>query len=205
MTMFEAKITHDKKMNLLVEESEIEALLKPETDLEAEIISVPEFRKGLLWGIPRYGHPEGQIVKHIVEVYNNIEKLEIDSQTREWLRIMTLVHDTFKYAEDKSSPRDWSKHHGILARKFLAQFDIEDFILEIVETHDEAYYIWRLFELYKKPELGKERLESLLEGMGERLQLYYLFFKCDTATGDKIPSPVFWFEKNIEGIEIVKF
>ena len=50
----------------------IEELIKAETALELQLINEPEFRKGLIWGTPRFGHPEGTIVLHINEVLNNI-------------------------------------------------------------------------------------------------------------------------------------
>lgn len=179
----------------IIDESEIEKLLQPETDLERSIISVSEFRKGLLWGLPRYGHPEGQIVKHIQEVYENIEQLNIDVETRRKLRLIALIHDTFKYAEDRNTPRDWSKHHGILARRFAEGFIDDENLLKIIELHDEAYFTWRLFALYQMPEKGEERLQNLFAQIGDDLQLYYLFFKCDTQTGDKTQAPLIWFEK----------
>lgn len=181
----------------IINESEIETLLQPETDLEQSIISVPEFRKGLLWGLPRYGHPEGQIIKHIQEVYKNIDQLNIDVETRKKLRLIALVHDTFKYAEDRNTPRDWSKHHGILARNFAADFIEDKSLLKIIELHDEAYFTWRLFALYKMPEKGEVRLKNLLSQLGSDLQLFYYFFKCDTQTGDKTQAPLIWFENLI--------
>ena len=69
--------------------------------------------------MPRYGHPEGEIYKHIHEVLENIDCLDLDTLSRECLRAVAFAHDTFKYIEDKSFPRDWSKHHSIYARKFL--------------------------------------------------------------------------------------
>jgi len=187
----------------IIDESEIEKLLQPETDLERSIISVSEFRKGLLWGLPRYGHPEGQIVKHIYEVYENIERLNIDVETRRKLRLIALIHDTFKYAEDRNTPRDWSKHHGILARRFAENFIKDKNLLKIIELHDEAYFTWRLFALYQMPEKGEERLQNLLTEVSDDLQLYYLFFKCDTQTGDKTQAPLIWFEKIVSEISNV--
>ena len=35
------------------------------------------------------------------------------------------------------------------------------------------------------------------------LQLYYLFFKCDTQTGDKTQAPLKWFEREVPGIEVM--
>ena len=187
----------------IIEDAEIEHLLQPETDLEQSVISVPEFRYGLLWGLPRYGHPEGQIIKHICEVYQNIDQLNISKTTRQHLRFIALVHDTFKYAEDRNSPRDWTKHHGILARQFAAQFIQEKNILDIIEFHDEAYFIWRLFELYHNQKQGEERLLKLLKIIDTDIQLFYLFFKCDTQTGDKTQAPLIWFERTIANIEII--
>lgn len=188
----------------IIDESEIEILLKPETDLERKILHVPEFKKGLLWGLPRYGHPEGQIIKHIVEVYENINQLKVDAETRRKLRLIALVHDTFKYAEDRNSPRDWTKHHGILARNFAKTFIKDTNLLKIIELHDEAYFTWRLFALYQKPDIGEKRLQNLLLEFDNDLQLYYLFFKCDTQTGDKTQAPLIWFEKIVKEIEVLK-
>ncbi|MEM6317685.1 MAG: hypothetical protein AAF960_08445 [Bacteroidota bacterium] len=192
-------------MSKATTESEIEAKLRPETALEAKIIAHPDFRAGLFWGKPRFGHPEGAVINHIPEVFANVDRLDIPEETRRKLRLITLVHDTFKHVEDKGSPRDWSKHHGVYARKFLAKFTDDPSLLTITELHDEAYYCWRLIALYKRPEKGQERLNQLLEKLGDNLQLFYLFFKCDTQTGDKIQTPVKWFEQKVSGIEIVYF
>ena len=192
-------------MSKAITESQIERLLKPETDLEYQIIAEPTFQKGLYWGKPRYGHPEGQIINHIPEVLANIEKLNIPASRREKLRLIAYVHDTFKYLEDKSEPRDWSKHHGVFARKFLDQFIDDPLLLNIVELHDEAYYAWRLATLYKAPEKGTARLARLLNRIRGELQLYYLFFICDTQTGDKNQAPLKWFECNVQNIQIMSF
>jgi hypothetical protein len=181
----------------------IESLITPETDLEKEVLQDPDFRKGLMWGQPRYGHPEGKIIFHIQEVLANVEKLDIDATSRRKLRLITIVHDTFKYAEHKGVPRDWSRHHGVLARNFLEEYSTEKDVLDIIELHDEAYYSWRMITLYGQEEEGKRRLQKLINRLGENLQLYYLFFKCDTQTGDKIQAPLKWFEKTISGIEVV--
>jgi len=179
-----------------------EALLRPETDLERLILKVPEFRKGLYWGEPRFGHPEGKVVFHIREVLDNIELIAgITKAQRQQLRLITLAHDAFKYAEDRSHPRDWSKHHGLLARHFLEQYTDDPAVLDIVETHDDAYYAWLC---QKNAEFGSDNpqksLSALLPRIQYCLQLYYLFFKCDTQTGDKTQAPLKWFERSVAGI-----
>lgn len=189
----------------LITENQISAILKPETELEKRFLLDPTFREGLFYGKPRYGHPEGQVLYHIPEVLANVDKLGVSKEDREKLRIITFVHDTFKNIEDKNEPRDWTKHHSVYARKFLERYTEDKTLLTITELHDEAYYCWRLHALYQKPTISKERLDSLIKALGDDLQLYYLFFKCDTQTGDKIQTPVRWFEKTVKGITIVNF
>jgi len=187
------------------EQVNLEAELRPETELERQLLNEPAFVRGLHWGVPRYGHPEGEIYKHVREVLENIDKLAVDNQTRRSLRLVAFSHDTFKYLEDKSPPRDWTRHHGILARQFMERFTDCPALLDIIEYHDEAYFSWRFIHLFHQPTEGTRRFHNLLELLGDNLQSYYLFFKCDTLTGDKNLAPLAWFEKIAKDIEIVDF
>ena len=181
--------------------------LKPETDLERQLALHPDVKAGLGWGEPRYGHPEGKVLYHIPEIFVNINRLTppLSKNEREQLRLITLLHDAFKYIEDKGYPRDWSRHHSILARQFSEAFITDKIILDIIELHDEAYYCWRLDVLEDEPEQAKARFQALLKRIGYCLQLYYIFFKCDTRTGDKTQAPVKWFEKKELPIQKVTF
>ncbi len=179
---------------------DLEAVLQPETDLERKLLAEPAFFRGLFWGVPRYGHPEGEIYKHIREVLDNIDRLDLSADLRAQLRLIAYVHDTFKYKEDKTFPRDWSRHHGVYARRFLEDFLDDPLLLNIVELHDEAYYAWRTKYLFHRLDEGEARLQRMLESVGRQRQLFYLFFKCDTLTGDKNPAPLKWFENTIVGI-----
>jgi len=182
-----------------------EALLRPETDLERRMLAAPEFRKGLLWGEPRFGHPEGKVLFHIREVLDNVDLVPgLTKDQRQQLRLVTLAHDTFKYAEDRSHPRDWTKHHGLLARRFLEKYTDDPVVLDITEMHDDAYYAW-LAQKHEEFGAGNphKSLQALLFRAGHCLQLYYLFFKCDTQTGDKTQAPLKWFERSVPGINPV--
>jgi hypothetical protein len=176
------------------DESELIPLLRPETELERRLIEHQEVCRGLMWGEPRFGHPEGKVALHVREVMDNIERLELASADRERLRLIALAHDAFKHLEDKSVPRDWSRHHAVLARQFLESYTSDPAVLEIVEHHDEAYYAWRSIYVHRNPKEGQRRLERLLNLMGRRQRLYFQFFKCDTETGDKNQAPLRWFE-----------
>lgn len=48
-------------------------LIKPETELERELLHTPEFQVGMCWGEPRFGHPEGKVGLHVREVLDNID------------------------------------------------------------------------------------------------------------------------------------
>jgi len=180
----------------------LEDLLRPETPLERLLLKTDEFRHGLLWGEPRFGHPEGKVALHVREVLNNINLIpNLFPQQREQLRLVAFAHDTFKFTEDRSRPRDWQKHHGVLARRFMEAHTSDRAVLDVIETHDDAYYVWLAEKHGHGPE-GKT-LDALLTRLDYCLQLYYLFFKCDTQTGDKTQAPLKWFERVVEGIELV--
>ncbi|MEM6967504.1 MAG: hypothetical protein AAF573_22260 [Bacteroidota bacterium] len=191
--------------NMLLHTSLIEGLLRPESDVEHELIRNAEFRKGLFWGKPRFGHPEGKIIFHIAEVLKNIDQLDIDRSTRQQLRHIAFLHDTFKNQEDQNRPRDWSKHHSIIAKKFAQNYTDDEVTLSIIEHHDEAFYSWRKQFIFDQKEKGEARMHRLLHNVNDHLQTYYLFFKCDTRTGDKNQKPLNWFEKTVEGIDVVDF
>ncbi len=185
---------------LSVPSDNLESLLQPETPLEKTLLSVPAFRQGLLWGEPRFGHPEGKVALHVKEVLDNISKIpNLSPKDRSNLRLIALAHDAFKYKEDRSRPRDWSKHHGLLARRFLEVYTSEPVVLDVVETHDDAYYYWLSLNRGAAP----RSFEALMDKVGYCLQTYYLFFKCDTQTGDKTQAPLRWFEQNVPDIKPV--
>jgi hypothetical protein len=181
----------------------LDFLLEPETKLESTLITVPEFRNGLLWGEPRYGHPEGMVAIHVREVLDNINQIpNLSPLLRNRLRLIALAHDAFKYKEDRSRPRDWSKHHGLLARRFMESYIQDPEVLDIIEFHDDAYYTWLC--QHRSPSPNGQGLSALLGKVGYCLQPYYLFFKCDTQTGDKTQAPLRWFEQTAHDIEIIQ-
>lgn len=186
----------------------IQQYLEPRTDLERNIAADESYIKGLFWGKPRYGHPEGKVIFHIREVLDNVDKIpNLDPVYKEKLRVITLTHDTFKYKEQelrKIYGRREDNHHALLAANFLARFIEDEELVRIVHLHDEAYYCWKLLRFHQV-DAYKKKLKKLLDVLGDNLQLYYLFFKCDTQTGDKNQDSLRWFERTIKGIDVVDF
>ena len=192
-------------MNLFFERhTDFVKLIQPETPLEASLLALPEFQMGYNWGLPRFGHPEGKVGIHVREVLDNIDKLPVDKHARQRLRLIALSHDTFKFLENKALNTGVYKHHGLLARELMEKYCDDESLLNIIELHDEAFYIWRAATLEGKKEAAEDRLEQLIDRIGGEMGLYFLFFKCDTQTGDKMQAPLYWFEGVLKemGIEI---
>ena len=182
-------------------------LLQPETDLERRLMLHPLMREGLQWGEPRYGHPEGKVAYHVADIFENIRRLSppISAEVYRQMRLITLLHDTFKFQETKQFPRDWSQHHGIIARRFAEDFIDDKAVLDVIELHDEAYYCWRLAVLDDEIDQANARFQWLQKRCSHCFQLFYTFFRCDTATGDKTQAPVKWLEKKNLPIQKITF
>ncbi len=196
---------------LLPEILHIESLLSPETTAESHLLTLPQFREGLEWGEPRFGHPEGKVAYHVRDVLDNIDRMKayLSDDDRQRLRLVAFAHDTFKYQEAEmrrnGAKNDWwLSHHGYLARKFMENHTSDAVVLDLIEWHDEAYFCWRTKFLYDDPEGAQIRLRRLLPKINDKMDLYYIFFKCDTFTGDKIHAPVKWFETTVLGDSILQ-
>lgn len=178
------------------------ANLIPETELEQQIITNPEWIQGASWGEPRAGHPEGAIIHHIFEVLNNVETLYGDSPLRENLRVLTIIHDTFKNKVDRNLPSKGENHHAMIARRFAEQFIEDPAILNIIQWHDDAYSAWKKGANGGNWDAAYASALSLIDALGPSIDLYIAFYTCDNMTGDKTQEPLEWF-KNI-ALEIHK-
>jgi hypothetical protein len=166
-----------------------------ENDAENRITSDPEWQDGAQWGEPRPGHPEGAVAAHIAEVLRNVDRYAIDRDDRYRLRLVALVHDTFKNQVDKEKPRIGQNHHAMIARRF-AERHVDDLeLLEVVELHDEAYNSWATGARSGDWRKAEERAQGLIARLGKALPFYLRFYRADNQTGSKSQEPVEWFEE----------
>jgi hypothetical protein len=168
---------------------------KTETELEAKVCADPEWQQGAIWGQPRPGHNEGQIMYHIADVLANIDQQATSAEERGVLRLVALVHDTFKYMVDYTKPRVGTNHHAYIARKFAERYIHDPAILDIIELHDEAFNSWRQGALRGKWREAEERALRLVQRLGSNLPLYIRFFRSDNRTTSKEQAPLTWFEQ----------
>jgi hypothetical protein len=167
---------------------------QPETPLEARICSDPEWQAGAAWGEPRPGHQEGAVMHHIADVLANVERQATSPEERRALRLIALIHDTFKYRVDQSQPKTGPNHHAAIARAFAERYLDDPALLDIIELHDEAYNSWLAGARNGRWPRAEERARRLVDRLGPNLALYARFYRCDNRTASKEQDSVVWFE-----------
>jgi hypothetical protein len=173
----------------------VKNIVKPENGIETAIVSDANFITGAMYGKPRKGHPEGQVIYHIEEVLGNIDKFYGEDSDRDDLRVIAILHDTFKHKVNQNLPKSGENHHGTIARRFAEKFPIHQDVLTVIQLHDDAYNAWsaggRHGDWYK----AEKRAANLINALQIEncLELYVKFYKCDNATGDKSQDNYDWF------------
>jgi hypothetical protein len=166
-----------------------------ETDLERRICADPAWQAGAAWGKPRPGHGEGAVVNHIAEVLANVDRQASTPEERAALRLIALIHDSFKYQVKEGQPRIGENHHAMRARHFAERYLTDPDILDVIELHDAAYHCWRLGHHTGDWARARERAEQLLRRLGAAWLLYLRFFRCDNDSPYKEHAPLAWFER----------
>src|SRR6267154_5623205 len=105
-----------------VEASQLMPGFEPETELERRLAGDPEMLRGLAWGEPRAGHPEGPVGTHVAHLLEALDRSGESGERRELLRFVVLVHDSFKAQVRERLPRVGENHHAMRARRFAEKF-----------------------------------------------------------------------------------
>jgi hypothetical protein len=166
--------------------------IEPETELERRIVEDPAWVAGACWQRRMKGHPEARVADHIAEVLGNVDRLGVDAATRLRLRLIALVHDTFKH-----EVRWWwpgRTDHARLARRFAERHVDDAGVLLVVELHDEGYRTWRRARRTGRWRAAERRVLGLADRLGEHLPLFEAFYRCDNETGSKSPDDRHWVE-----------
>ena len=174
-------------------------IIKPENNLETEIVNDPIFIEGASWGKKRNGHPEGKVVYHIGEVLKNIDKHYKDDYQRSKLRIIAILHDTFKHKVDRSKSKSGENHHGMIARRFAEKFEnylkVQNDILTVLQHHDDGYNAWSKGNRRNDWDGANKKATKLIGILltEDCLELFTKFYYCDNATGNKSNDDFDWF------------
>lgn len=168
----------------------------PDSEREARLLAHPLIRKGLAWGEPREGHPEGTVAQHVADLLATIDAWEEVATRREELRFLALVHDSFKFAVSNLLPKVGGNHHGMRARRFAERerFTDDERLLATLELHDRPYAIWRWG---RRSTLGQERAVDRLAARIPDRELFLRFVELDASTDGKRPEPVEWIRREL--------
>lgn len=171
----------------MITTDDIKKQLKIKNGILLDIISDAEFIEGVNWGKPRRGHPEGNVFSHIKEIFKNINNYYVDCDEKfiNDLKILALIHDTFKYKVDTSQRKVGNNHYGYFAMLFAKKLNLPKYICKILLKHDDAY------NAYVRKDADK--LTELVDSLGNYYDLYDSFYNCDVHTGDKNTKSYTWF------------
>ena len=86
----------------------LEALLQPENEGEAQLLTIPEFRGGLLWGEPRFGHPEGRLFEGRDFREELVRALVVIQRRWSRCRLLLNVDGTCAKARRQATNQGWS-------------------------------------------------------------------------------------------------
>ena len=168
---------------------------RPENDLERAVARDPALIEGLSWGEPRKGHPEGPVGAHVAELLSMLEEWEEPEPRRSELRLIAIVHDSFKYQVDDGAPKTGENHHAMRARRFAERYTDDERLLAATELHDRPYALWR--RLRRTGHLDEHALTSMLRRVPDPA-LLLRFVELDGSSAGKNPDPVRWFRAELE-------
>jgi hypothetical protein len=167
----------------------------PENALEAAVTTDPVLLRGLDWGEPRHGHPEGSVGRHVADLLAQIESWGERGPRRADLRFIALVHDSLKYQERDWLPHLGVNHHATRARRLAERHTDDERLLAVIQLHDRPYHVWR--RMRRLPAgLGRPMVDIALRRMLGRIPdvgLFARFVALDASTEGKDPEPQRWF------------
>jgi len=168
---------------------------EPEGPLESALVRDPQLLDGLAWGKPRKAHPEGRIGNHVADLLREIDAAGETGERRALLRVVALLHDSFKGEVTKWLPRSGENHHAMRARRFAERFTDDERLLATIELHDRPYSIWR--KMRRRRRLDGDALEEMLDRLPDH-ELFLRFVEVDGASEAKDPEPIRWFRGELE-------
>ena len=170
-------------------------MIEARTELERLLLSQPDVQQGLRWGKSRRGHPEGIVGLHVQQILDRIDQLNEPNEVKEQLRLMAILHDTFKYKVDISKPRTGENNHAVIARHFAERFIQDGVLLDMIEFHDKYYSIW--LTLTKKGFFREREFHAMARRL-RNLPLFLKFVWLDGSVEGKSPEPHRWFDAKLK-------
>ena len=170
------------------------ASFRPESDLEEALSRDAVLLRGLAWGKPRRGHPEGSVGAHVAGLLETIERWGEAGARRAELRFIALVHDSLKFRVDERLPKLGENHHAMRARRFAERYTQDERLLATIELHDRPYALWR--RLRRRGRLDAGAVDGMLARIPD-VNLFARFVELDGSTEGKHPAPLDWWREQL--------
>jgi hypothetical protein len=177
-----------------VDASQLIPGFEPETELERRLAGDPEMLRGLAWGEPRAGHPEGPVGTHVSHLLEALERSGESGERRELLRFIVLVHDSFKSQVRERLPRVGENHHAMRARRFAEKLIDDERVLATIQLHDRPYALWR--KMHRRGKVDERGFRRMMKRIPDP-ELFLRFIELDASTDGKRPEPVEWFRDEL--------
>lgn len=181
-------------MRAIPSASELVEGFAPETELERRLAEDPVVLRGLAWGKPRSGHPEGPVGRHVADLLARIDERGEVEPLRSDLRFVALVHDALKYKVRDWLPHSGPNHHAARARRLAEAYTDDERLLATIELHDRPYGLWR--KMRKSGRLDEQGFRAMLDRVPDR-ELFVRFVEIDGSTEGKRPEPIEWLKDEL--------
>jgi hypothetical protein len=158
-----------------------------------KLMTDPRYLKNIEYGQPRPGHPEGKVRFHITHLEKNLEQIArrgISSSTYWKLKFLIHVHDTFKAEADQDVPILHPRSHATLAREFASRYIDDLDILNIIQFHDQNYFLW--LDYSQNGCYDQAAFQQLIDAIQD-WELFLIFTIIDGRTKGKDISKLVWF------------
>jgi hypothetical protein len=165
-----------------------------ETELERALACDPVLQKGLAWGKPRGGHPEGSVGAHAADLLETIDRWGETGSRREELRLLALVHDALKYQVQTWRPKTGENHHAMRARRFAERYMDDERLLATIEQHDRPYNLWR--KACRRGRMDEDAFSEMIDRIPD-LDLFLRFVELDGSTEGKSRDPIEWLRSEL--------
>lgn len=172
------------------------AAFEPENELERRLADDPVVQRGLGWGEPRSGHPEGRVGSHVADLLETIDDWGEPEPRRSDLRFLSILHDALKYRVHNWLPKTGENHHATRARRLAERYTGDERLLATLELHDRPYAVWR------RTGRGSRRERKAIDELVRRvpdLPLFMRFVELDGSTEGKNPEPIEWLRGELAG------
>jgi hypothetical protein len=184
-----------RRLRTLAPASELIRGFSAETEIEQRIVEDPVILRGLAWGEPRHGHPEGSVGRHVADLLERIDVWGEQDSRRSELRLIALLHDALKYKVVEWLPHTGLNHHAVRARKVAERYLVDERLLATIELHDKPYGLWR--RMHRTGELDRRSFEAMLARIPDQA-LFLRFVELDGSTEGKKSEPIEWFRAELE-------